>query len=662
MKKLLRTAAAALFCVCSGFTPQARAWQSDNGNGTFTNPVLNADYPDPDITRVGNDFYMVSTTFVNSPGIKVLRSSDLVNWELVGHAASTLDGGNLYNMIGGTAYRQGMWASSIRYRNGTFYVAVQPSFSAGRIYYATNPAGPWSYYQLDRGIYDPGLFFDDNGTGYIVCGHGPQSVMQLNANYSAIVSQVDNVINSGGEGSHLVKANGYYYLFNANPGVWPFQLRCSRATNIYGPWETGRVCLTATTGGHQGAIVDAPDGSWWGFVHNDLAAIGRVPRICPIFWENNWPVFGTSAARDQVPLTYTKPVQGSALKQPATSDEFSAGTLGLQWNWNHNPDNTRWSLTERAGYLRLRPTQSTRFWTARNTLTQKGQGPTSRGDVRLELGNLQNGDTVGFGTLGKVNGHITVTRSGSNLLLSMKVITVTDPDETVDTRVTNLTVTGTTIYLRTDLNFLSERGSCFYSTDGVNWTNLGGDFDIIYSLDSTFQGTQFAIFCYNASADSTGYADVDWFHYNANPATQPFTGTYRIISRLSGKAIDAVGTADGAQIGQWPYWGGNNQRWTVTHLGNGEYSIINVQAPTKGLDIAWGGTNNGAVVQLWPYWGGPMQRFTFTSTDSGYYRVTPVSSPSSCLDVKDISTADGALIQQWTYWGGTGQQWILLKP
>lgn len=510
-----------IICIIGFLVANACAWQSDNGDGTFTNPVLYDDYPDPDIIRVGSDFYMVSTTFADSPGLVVLHSQDLVNWEIVCHAASILDMSTSYNMLNGTtAYRQGMWASSIRYYNGTFYIVVSPVGSNARVYSAANPAGPWTYYQLDRGAYDPGFFIDDDGMGYIICGHGPQSVLTLNSNFSAVAAQANDVIDSGGEGSHMVKRGSYYYLFNANPGVWPFQLRCSRATNIFGPWETGHICLTATTGGHQGAIVDIDDNdNWFGFVHQDSGAVGRMLRIGPVFWENNWPVFGTTGNRDVMAGTYPKPVLGKSVMLPAASDDFASLTLGLQWQWNHNPDNARWSLSERPGFLRLRPAQASSFWTARNTLTQKGRGPQSHGIVKFDISHLQNGDIAGFGTLGKVNGHIFITaHSAGNKALGM---VVDNKGVGSVSYASDVPFAGMTLYLRTDLNFQTNQGNCSYSSNGTNWTSLGGyfplEFDITYG---TFQGEKYAIFCYNPdTASSTGYVDVDSFTIgdNANP-------------------------------------------------------------------------------------------------------------------------------------------------
>ncbi|HEX7654240.1 MAG TPA: family 43 glycosylhydrolase, partial [Verrucomicrobiae bacterium] len=414
--------------------PNAWGWQADNGDGTFKNPVLYADYPDPDIIRVSNDFYLVSTTFADSPGINVLHSKDLVNWELSSHVATNLDGGNFYNLIGGSAYRGGFWASSLRYYNGTFYVLANPTFANSRIYYATNAAGPWQYHQLSQSTYDPGLFIETNGTGYIVYGYSPyQSVATLNADFSAILSVSNNVLLSGGEGTHIVKQGAYYYAFNANPGIWPYQLRCSRATNIFGPWETNHVVLTETTGGHQGAIVDLDDSgtNFYGFVHQDSGAVGRMTRIGPVFWSGNWPVFGTTSASNQMSAGYAKPVLGQAIMQPATTDEFTNASLGLQWQWNHNPDNTKWSLSARPGWLRLQPTIATNFWLARNTLTQKGQGPWSRGEIKMDISQLQAGDTCGFGTLGTTNGQIAIyCDANGGKYLTMNVIAPTNTSGT----------------------------------------------------------------------------------------------------------------------------------------------------------------------------------------------------------------------------------------
>jgi beta-xylosidase len=208
------------------------------------------------------------------------------------------------------------------------------------------------------------------------------------------------------------------------------------------------------------------------------------------------------------------PVVGKPAYKIPVSDDFSSPTLGLQWQFNHNPDNTRWSLTERPGFLRLHPTAATNFWYARNTLIQKGQGPWSGGEVKFDLSNLQAGDACGLGALGKTNGTIVVAcNSPGNYSLSLNLIVSTDSTKTnlSTTTVTTAPYTNTTIYLRLAMDFLKSKGTVLYSVEGRNWTQLGGQFNIAYDwLTGTFQGEQFAIFCYNPQP-GTGYLDVDWF-------------------------------------------------------------------------------------------------------------------------------------------------------
>jgi len=487
------------------------AWQSDNGDGTFTNPPLYADYPDPDIIRVGDDFYFSSTTFVNVPGVTILHSKDLVNWEFAGRVVPRLDGDPRYDLKDGGAYRGGLFATSLRYFNGTFYVVVTPVGQNTRIYYSRGICGPWLCHELDRAAFDPGFFIETNGTGYIATSgswDGTVTLLTLNSNYSRVVDARKVHFNKGAEGSKLVKRGEWYYLFNAVPSR--LGLTCSRATNLFGPWET-IAQIDDRTGGHQGAIVDLPDGSDYGFVMKDCGAVGRMTYLCPIFWTNHWPVWGTPGAPGRVPVAARKPIQGKPVCQPATSDGFAAPTLGLQWQWNHNPDGSRWSLTERPGFLRLKPTMATNFWTARNTLTQKGQGPWSRGEVKFDLSHLESGDVCGLGTLGKVNAHIAVNGgSDGQLFLSMNVFADHGINET---RVAAEAIQAKEIFLRTDLDFFREKGICSYSLDGKNWTPLGGEFGLAFDWRTgTFQGEQFAIFCYNPNSGD-GFVDVGPFRF-----------------------------------------------------------------------------------------------------------------------------------------------------
>jgi beta-xylosidase len=508
------TSLISLACMVGLMASSAVAWQSDDGDGTFTNPPLYADYPDPDIIRVGDDFYLTTTTFADVPVITILHSQDLVNWEFTSHVVPRLEGKEQYDLKNGNAYRSGLFATSLRQRDGTFYIVVTPVGQNTRVYSARNIHGPWSVHELDRAAFDPGFFIDTDGTGYIATSggwDGHVTLLKLNANYSQVVDATKIHYIPGAEGSHLVKRGEYYYLFNAIPRR--LAMTVSRAKALEGPWET-RAQISDRTGGHQGAIVDLPDGRSFGFAMKDCGAVGRMTNISPIFWQDDWPVWGAPDAPGKIPDKATKPIAGKPLVQPATSDEFDSPALGLQWQWNHNPDDARWSLTERPGFLRLRPTMANDFWTARNTLVQKGQGPWSRGEIKMDLSHLASGDICGFGTLGKFNGHIAVTcGDDGRFTLSMNVIE--DAGKT-ETRVAVEPIDAKELFLRTDLDFIRSRGACSYSVDGTRWTRLGGEFPLAFDWRTgTFQGEQFAIFCFNRSlgAPSDGFVDVDWFHF-----------------------------------------------------------------------------------------------------------------------------------------------------
>jgi beta-xylosidase len=466
---------------------------------------------------VGKDFYFSTTTFIDVPGLTILHSRDLVHWGIVTHLIAQLTGSPNYNITNGVQnYRAGVFASSLRYYNGTFYCAETPNGQNTTIYYSTNIAGPWRSHPLNTAAFDPGLYIETNGTGYIVTAGGWQNnttFLTLNSTFSQVVDS--HVITNGLalEGSHVIKRGIYYYIFNSQPGTG--SLYVSRATNLFGPY-TFMYSLNNTTGGHQGAIVDMPDGTDYGFIMKDSGAIGRMTYISPIVWTNNWPVWGTTNALGRVPATAPLPIAGAPAYKIPASDDFSSPTLGLQWQFNHNPDNTRWSLTARPGFLRLYPTGATNFWYARNTLIQKGQGPWSAAEVKFDLSHLQSGDICGLGTLGKTNAAIAVNcHSPGGFTLSMNVIVPVDGTDTnlATTTVATAPFTRTTIYLRTEMDFIKNAGTLLYSSDDETWTQLGGQFNLAYDwATGTFQGEQYAIFCYNAQPGA-GFLDVDWFRF-----------------------------------------------------------------------------------------------------------------------------------------------------
>ncbi len=497
-----------LMVLCMLFSQMVlvHAWQSDNGDGTFNNPPLFADYPDPSMIRVGNYFYLATSTFAGVPGLVICRSEDMVNWEIAGHCISSYTGNNAYNLQGGTRYGNGCFAPSIAYKDGTFYVAVTLNGERTRIYYAKDVAGPWNYNLLGGSYFDPCLFIEDNGAAYLAYGGAWQneiSMIQLNSTLSAttgssrVILKYNNV-----EGTHITKANGRYYLFNAVPAR---SLVCSRANSVWGPYgETTTLC-TAGKGGHQGGIVDLPDGSYWGYLHQDEGAIGRPTRICPITWENGWPRFGRPGFLGQVESKYTKPIKNKPIKVPAASDEFNGSSLGLQWMWNHNPDNTKWSLTGSA--LRLRATTAKDFWNARNSLTQKGQGLISTGTIKIDCSAMQPGDIAGLGMLGDPRGYIAVTKDPKRIIMT--------EEEVVKGTVNN--ITSNILYFRIEMNFSNKQAKFYWKDDSRNWQQLGTAITMGFDWQyGTFQGEQYAILNFNPSG-SSGYMDVDWFRLNDVP-------------------------------------------------------------------------------------------------------------------------------------------------
>lgn len=500
----------------------AQVWRADQGDGSYRNPVLFADYPDPDIIRVGSDYYFVTTTFANAPGLTLLHSKDLVNWTIISHVAPKLDDRPEYRLAEGKdVYRRGFFAASLRHRDGIFYVVVTPVGQNSRIYRSRDPRGPWTMNALDRAAFDPGFFIEPDGTGYIATSIGSDGTIRLltlDRDYRRVIDDRKIHYIAGAEGSKILRRGDYYYLFNAIPRR--LGLTVSRARSLKGPWET-RPQIDDRSGGHQGALVDTADGTWVGFVMVDAGSIGRMTNLSPVFWRDDWPVWGTPDAPDRVPERAAKPVRGFGFAEPATSDDFARPTLGLQWQWNHAPDDRRWSLRERPGFLRLRPTQSADLWRARNTLTQKAQGPRSRAEVKLDIAHVAKGDRCGFGTFGQYSATLAVTRDYRGApSLSMDVIESTDDEPRIDRRVPAVPVRGDTLWMALDLDFTTDRGQLSYSGDGRRWQAVGGAFPLAFAWRTgTFQGQQMALSCYNPALGA-GYLDIDSFTLKAAPAVE----------------------------------------------------------------------------------------------------------------------------------------------
>ena len=503
---------------------QQQVWNPDNGDGTFTNPLLWGDWPDPDVIRVNDDFYMVSTSMHYVPGCPILHSKDLVNWEMTGYAVERYDEDPRYDMQGGNLYLNGSWAATMRYRDGKFYVGFCTPYGWGRekgnfsMCIAERPEGPWERIIFPEYMYDPGLLFDDDGKVYVVHGQGTLYVTELAHDARSVVSKprqiwsgrFKNAHELGGhfgmEGAHVYKIKGKYYITCPAGGTEGWQI-CLRSDNIYGPYEHRLIMNDSLSyppnGLHQGGMVQLKNGDWWFVIMQDRGPVGRVPNLVPVTWKDGWPMLG---ADGKDVITYPKPVTGkrSRMFSPATSDEFNNRKLGLQWQWNHNPDPARWSLTERKGYMRLKAAKAGLLKNARNTLTQRVQGPLSQGTVELDFSGLKDGNIAGFGIFEFPYAYIGVERSkGKNRL----VMCIDDVEkEAIED------IAGDKVWIRIHTTDRDFRASFFYSLDGIRFRKLGTDLQMGLGLPWT--ANRFALFNYSKTDEGIdGIADFNWFRF-----------------------------------------------------------------------------------------------------------------------------------------------------
>jgi beta-xylosidase len=301
MKIIIKT----VFCLyLSSVIPfiglKAQKFQSDNGDGTYTNPVINADFPDPDVILVDNTYYMVTTTMFVFPGVTVLKSYDLVNWKYCSNAVPRFDFNTCYNLDGCNRFSHGQWATSLKYNNDKFYLLFITLDEGGFLCTTVNPEGPWEIKQLQKGFYDPGLFFDDDGKIYVAHGYSKIYVTELDSNFAPKGNDVlvyTGDIRNGLEGTHVYKIDNYYYLYCTYGGRDGIQVAL-RSMNIYGPYEQ-RVVIRDTTRGvtfgvHQGALIKTPTGEWWTMLFVDSGPFGRFPSLQPVTWGDGWPIAGVN--------------------------------------------------------------------------------------------------------------------------------------------------------------------------------------------------------------------------------------------------------------------------------------------------------------------------------------------------------------------------------
>lgn len=501
-------------------------------SATFKNPVVWADVPDPDVIRVGDYFYMVSTTMHLMPGAPVMRSKDLVNWETVSYLFDKLHETPKYDMEEGTVYGRGQWATSIRYHDGKFYALFSPNDVPYRsfIYTTDDPAKGWTLHSRMKHFHDCSLFFDDDGRAYAFYGTG--QVTELEPDLSGVKEGGLNITlpvrdeEEKGllEGSRMLKHDGKYYLLMISwPNGGKRRQLCYRADKIDGPYEK-KVILCDNFAGFpyvgQGTIVDDAEGNWYGVIFQDRGGVGRVLTLSPCRWIDGWPMLGDENGR--VPEVMEVPVKGGPVIPLVVSDEFDGDKLKMEWQWNHNPVDEAWTLKEHKGFLRLKTNKIVQnLYEARNTLTQRMEGPECSGRIGLDVKGMKDGDRAGFAAFNGHSGILTVEKDGKDLFLVMteEVVSLTDKEKKVTgverKECARVKLPRTkNVYLRIDADFRLKRDIAvfYYSLDGEEWTKIGSDFKMRFDFRKLFMGTKFGIFNY-ATKTGGGYVDVDYFRY-----------------------------------------------------------------------------------------------------------------------------------------------------
>lgn len=505
------------------------------------NPMLWADVPDPDVIRVDDTFYMVSTTMHLMPGAPIMASKDLKNWETIGYIFDKLTDSPKYDLQQGTVYGRGQWATSLKYHHGKFYALLAPNergtMGDTYIFSAEKAEGPWTIVSRMRHFHDCSLFFDDDNRVYVIYGTG--ELMELKPDLSDVIEGTHQQIfqreeDEKGllEGSRMIKHNGKYYLLMISHTYAPGRHRrevCYRADDIHGPYEK-QVILESEFGGFsyeaQGTIVDTQDGDWYGIIFQDRGGVGRVLTLMPCRWIDGWPMLGDENGK--VPDA----IRPLRRRQPTTaivkSDDFTTDKLGLHWQWNHNPIDAAWSLTERPGFLRLKTSRIVKnLYLAPNTLTQRMEGPTCSGSIAIDISKMKDGDCAGLAAFNSDTGALMVKKKGKKLILEMQELSValTERDKEV-TSVTEKIIESvslssplSTLYLRIDADFRPVNGhgkdiaNFYYSLDGEQWTKIGTtDYQLRFDWQRFFMGTKFGIFCY-ATKKTGGYIDIDKFCY-----------------------------------------------------------------------------------------------------------------------------------------------------
>lgn len=487
------------------------------------NPILWADVPDISMVRVGRTYYMSSTTMHMSPGLPIMKSTDLVNWQIASYAYETLADTDELNLIDGkNDYSKGTWASSLAYHDGTFY-ATTFSLTTGKTYvFSTKDPNktPWEAHSFTPLFGDHSVFFED-GHAYIFHGNNGQIwITELKSDLTGVkpdglhqmIIANANAADGGimglpAEGSQFRKINGKYYLCNI---TWPKNdMRTAiihRADKITGPYE-GRV-MFHDRGIAQGGLIDTPKGEWCAYLFQDNGAVGRTPFLIPMKWVDGWPVLGVDG---KAPATLDLPASKLGLLGIVASDEFKRKPgdrpLPLAWQWNHNPDNANWSLTAKPGSLRLITGRvDSELIQARNTLTQRTFGPESSATTAIDVSHMKDGDYAGLTAFQKKYGFVGVKATGDSRSIAMISAKSHKPEE-----IASIPLTQKKVFLKIDCDFKgrTDKAYFYYSLNGKDWSAIGESLKMVYDIPH-FMGYRFGLFNF-ATKTAGGYVDFDFF-------------------------------------------------------------------------------------------------------------------------------------------------------
>jgi len=504
----------------------------DQGDGTYCNPVLPSDYSDIDAIRVGSDYYAISSTFQYSPGVVILHSKDLVNWEILSHVVDdiTVMTPEL-NWDKMNRYGKGIWAGSIRYYKGKFWVYFGTPDEGFFMSSATNPAGPWeplhSFWKV-TGWDDCCSLCDDDGQLYFVATNfalDPKNNKKYNIhlfkmapNGKSLIMESDSIIHqsSGSEANKLYKINGMYYHYYSETNREGRVIMMERSKNIYGPWEIKQLNHVSKIDRqpNQGGIMQTEQGDWWFFTHQGAGGNwdGRVASLLPVTWISGWPIIGKVGTDTIGNMVWSakKPIKSDVALNIQTDDDFNAPKLSVQWEWNYQPRKDKWSLAEHEGFLRLyafkpiKPDDNRKIiLRAGNTLTQRSMRTNNNEvTVKLNIGNMANGQFAG------ITHYSTISNSMFGVKQVNDVITLAYDNNGKDT--TGVQINGSSIWLKSTWNYngISSYG---YSTEGKTFIPFGDTYQLTWG---SYRGDRIGIFNFNTKEDK-GFVDVDWFRYDS---------------------------------------------------------------------------------------------------------------------------------------------------